>query len=193
MTAATLPPKEWRLAEPGAGPLTVDDWFTREDFPERCEIFQGMLLMAPPPGGSHQALTTNLTTAFGLYSHASGGVALTAPTGVVLAPTIGFEPDVLYLTPERAHYLRRRGVEGPPDIVVEVLSRSTRVYDLETKLPTYLAHGVREVWIVDPIAKTVAVYEPQGEPRVCRFGEPIPSRIVDVGTAWLESLPEIGD
>jgi Uma2 family endonuclease len=193
MTTATLAPKEWRLAEPGAGPLTVDDWFTREDFPERCEIFQGMLLMAPPPGGSHQVTTTRVTLALGNYGLANGGLALTAPTGVVLAPTIGFEPDVLYLTAERAHYLRRRGVEGPPDIVVEVLSRSTRAYDLETKLPTYLVHGVREVWIVDPVAKTVSVYESLGEPRVCRFGERIPSRIADVGTAGLETLPEVAD
>ena len=193
MTTAPAAPAAWRLLDPGEGPLTVDEWFTREDFPDRCEIFQGMLLMAPPPGGSHQAITTQLSAAFVVYSRANGGVALTAPIGVILASDVGFEPDVLYLTRDRAHYLRRRGVEGPPDIVVEVASRGTRRFDMETKLPTYLAHGVREVWIVDPVAKTVTVHEPDGEARVCRFGEPIPSRIVDIGTGWLESLPEVAE
>lgn len=171
--------------------LTVDDWFTRPDIPERSELYQGVLIVAPPPGGGHQVAVSELSLALGLIGHEQGGVALTAPTGVVLAVDIGFEPDVLYLSAERVRYLKERGVDGPPDIVVEVASQGTRRFDRLTKLPAYLEHGVREVWIVDPGSRTVEVHDPDtAEPRRCRFGEPIPSLIVDVGSGFLERVPE---
>jgi Uma2 family endonuclease len=170
--------------------LTIDDWFTRPDVPERSELYQGVLIVAPPPDPRHQmAVSRILNTLFVFAEHAEG-IALVAPTGVALASDVGFEPDVLYLSPQRAHYLKERGVEGPPDIVVEVASRGTRRFDRLTKLPAYLEHGVREVWIVDPETRTVEVHEPGlAEPRKAQFGEPIPSRIVDIGSASLERVP----
>ncbi len=113
--------------------------------------------------------------------------------GLALARDTGYEPDVLYLTRERMGLRTRRGVEGAPDIVVEVLSPRTRRYDLGTKLPNYLAHGVTEVWIIDPAAQTVAVHRVNEEPEVVTFGQPIPSRVVDVGTAMLDQLPPLPD
>jgi Uma2 family endonuclease len=171
--------------------LTVDDWFTRPDVPERSELYQGVLIVAPPPDMRHQIATLEIAGALLALDHRGEGIAAVAPTGVVLASDIGFEPDVLYLSPERVHLLKQRGIEGPPDIVVEVASPGTRRFDRLTKLPTYLEYGVREVWIVDPESRTVEVHEPGlAEPRTARFGEPIPSRIVDVGSASLERVPE---
>ncbi len=60
---------------------------------------------------------------------AAGGNAFIAPTGVKLAEDVVFEPDVVYLSPERIHLIDGRGVEGAPDLVVEVLSKATRRYD----------------------------------------------------------------
>ena len=48
----------------------------------------------------------------------------------------------------------RRGIEGAPDIVVEVASPGTRRYDLLTKLPAYFSNGVLEVWIADPVGRS---------------------------------------
>jgi Uma2 family endonuclease len=174
-----------------AGPLTVDDWFALPETPDRYELDEGMLVMAPPPGSAHQDAAGAIYVALVIASRAVGGWAMPAPTGVVLSPSLGYEPDVLYLSPDRMLLKTRRGVEGAPDIVVEVLSRGTRTYDLQTKLPAYLAHGVREVWIVDPEAKTVAVHRAGAEPESCAFGRPIPSRLIDVGTADLDRLPEL--
>jgi Uma2 family endonuclease len=170
--------------------LTIDDWFTRPDVPERSELYQGVLIVAPPPDPRHQIAVSEILGALLALSHKVDGLAVVAPTGVALASDIGFEPDVLYLSPEHTHYLKQRGVEGPPDIVVEVASPGTRRFDRLTKLPTYLEYGVREVWIVDPETRTVEVHEPGlAEPRTARFGEPIPSRIVDIGSASLERVP----
>ena len=120
-------------------------------------------------------------------------MARVAPIGVELTSDLGFEPDALYLAPGQEGLRRRRGIKGAPAIIVEVLSPSTRNYVLRQKLPAYLSHGVREVWVIDPVNETVTVHVPSGEPRTCRFGERIPSDIVDVGTADLENLPELAE
>ena len=169
--------------------LTVDDWLTRDDIPERSELFQGVLIVAPPPDADHQAATTRIAGSLLAVGDREGGIALVAPTGVTLERDVGFEPDVLYLTASRIEHYQKRKVNGPPDIAVEVASPSTRRFDRLTKLPTYLELGVREVWLIDLQSRTVEVHEPDQEPRVCSFGEPIPSRIVDVGSASLERLP----
>ncbi len=178
------------MLSPRSEPITVAEWLESPDSPEYSELYQGMLIVPPPPDADHQHVAMSVSSALYLVSRDDGGVTMQAPTAVALGPGDGFEPDVLYLSANRIHLLRRRLVDGPPDIVVEVSSPSTRTYDLRTKLPVYLAGGVREVWIADPVAKTVSVYEPGlAEPRVAAFGERIPSNIVEVGTAGLEGLP----
>jgi Uma2 family endonuclease len=179
------------LLEPDRGRLTVDDWLALPETADRYELYDGMLVMAPPPGGAHQAAATFITHALTTFAFARGGLALTSTTGVKLSAIRGFEPDALYLSPTRMDRFTDAGIEGAPDIVVEVLSPSTRTYDLATKLPAYLAAGVREVWIVDLEDRSVAVHTVAGRPpAVAAFGEQIPSTIVDVGSASLERLPE---
>ena len=58
---------------------------------------------------------------------------------------------------------RRRCIYGAPDLVIEILSPSTRRKDVTIKLNKYIAAGVREYWIVNPMTRIVQVY--------C-FGEP---------------------
>ncbi len=181
------------LQPAGFEPLTVDDWFNLPDSPERYELSEGMLIMAPAPDGHHQDIAAMIHYNFMLVAMPQGGWAMMAPTGLALARDTGYEPDVLYLSKARMGLKTRRGVEGAPDIVVEVLSPRTRRYDLRTKLPNYLVHGVTEVWIIDPAAQTVAVHRLDEEPEVVAFGQPIPSRVVDVGAAMLDQLPPLPD
>jgi len=166
--------------------LTADDFYALPDSPERYELLEGMLVMAPPPDFGHQDLSGELTVALRLFARGSGGQAVAAPVGVELAPSTVFEPDLVYLQPEQASLIEKRGIRGAPALVVEIASPSTRRYDISTKLPAYLEAGVREVWIVDPVAKTVAIHH-KGEPTTTvAFGAPVPSTVVDVGTAGLE-------
>ena len=81
-----------------------------------------------------------------------------APFAVVLDRWNALEPDVLWLSDARSDRLREDGLHGAPDLVVEVLSPSTRRRDLGVKLDLYARHGVREYWLVDPLARNVHVH-----------------------------------
>ena len=70
-------------------------------------------------------------------------------------------------------------------------SPSARRFDVHTKLPAYVEYGAREVWIVDPQARTVTVHSEGGRATVTvAFGEEIPSAVVSLGSAGLERLPQ---
>lgn len=88
-------------------------------------------------------------------------------------------PDVIVVCDEE-QYLHRH-VIGAPDLVVEVLSPSTRDYDRGLKAYKYRQAGVREYWMVDPEGETVVVYdfEEQGPTRIYGFGDQIPVGISD--------------
>lgn len=166
--------------------LSADDFYALPDSPERYELFEGMLVTAPPPDGTHQSIQSWLVHQLWKFAEGTGGQVLGSPTGVQIGSATVFEPDVLYLAPQQVPFLETRGVRGAPALVVEISSPSTRRYDLSTKLPAYLDAGVQEVWIVDPVARTVAVHHKDEPATTVAFGEPIPSIIVEVGSAGLE-------
>ena len=86
------------------------------------------------------------------------GEVVAAPYDVHIDEFNTYQPDLLFVSNERRAILERLGAFGVPDVVVEILSDSTRRRDLAEKLPVYLRAGVREVVIVDLEARTVAVY-----------------------------------
>ena len=70
-----------------------------------------------------------------------------------------FRPDLTIITVENKNILNWKGaIRGVPDMVVEVLSPSTRKNDLTIKKDIYESNGVKEYWIIDPHSKTVDVY-----------------------------------
>lgn len=91
------------------------------------------------------------------------GNVFIAPVDVVIDGINTFQPDLLYVSNGRRHIFDGHGITGAPDVVVEVLSESTRRHDLNVKLPVYARNGVREMWTVDLEAETVSIYIGDGE------------------------------
>jgi Uma2 family endonuclease len=87
------------------------------------------------------------------------GRVFTGPLDVLFDEGDYMEPDVLFVRKDRAHTITDRGVEGPPDLVAEVMSPSTAARDRRVKRDRYEHFGVPEYWVVDPEARTVEVWK----------------------------------
>jgi Uma2 family endonuclease len=151
-------------------PLTVKDY---RDLPEagpRYQLIEGDLFMAPAPNRFHQDISRNIEFILVSYlkKHRSG-VVYNAPFDVYLNDINVFQPDIVYISKRNSRVLTDAGVEGTPDFVVEILSPKTAKFDLEPKRHVYAKAGVEEMWIVDPVKQTVAVYrlrEDSEKPRI---------------------------
>ena len=85
------------------------------------------------------------------------GRLFTAPLDVFIPGGDPVQPDVLVVLPDGNARVELRGIEGPPDLVIEVVSPSNRGRDLLTKRALYARAGVREYWLVDPEACTIEI------------------------------------
>ncbi len=138
--------------------------FTYEDYqhtPEdqRFELLDGELTMVPAPNLRHQRIGTRLGALLHAFVQERDlGEVFHAPCDVVLSNTDVVQPDLLFVSEERAHLLLGGdNVLGAPDLVVEILSPSTAGRDRTLKRALYAKHGVKEYWLVDPDARTVTV------------------------------------
>jgi Uma2 family endonuclease len=116
----------------------------------RYEVIDGELYVSPPPSWAHQTTSDALVGILRPFVRAHRlGHVVSAP-GVILEPESGVQPDVVFVSNERAEQISERGVEGAPDLVVEILSPSTRSRDRRVKLRRYAAAKVPYYWILDP-------------------------------------------
>jgi Uma2 family endonuclease len=128
---------------------TYEDYLDFPDDGRRHELIDGEHVVTPAPVRRHQKLSGRLMFALEtwLRAHPSGEV-YAAPLDVVLSDADVVEPDILFVSNERADILGK-WVHGAPDLVVEILSPGTRRTDEVTKRRLYDRVNVREYWIVD--------------------------------------------
>ena len=137
---------------------TYDDYCATAD-DERYELLNGELTMVPAPNTKHQRVLGRLHIELGRFTRQHGlGEVFVAPCDVVLSDTDVVQPDLLFVSRAREHTITDENVRGAPDLVIEVLSPSTAERDVGCKHELYGRHGVREYWVVDPTAATVAVH-----------------------------------
>jgi Uma2 family endonuclease len=155
---------------PAGVKLTYDDYLLFPDDGQRHELIDGEHYVTPSPNRKHQQIVGNLYWLIRSYleQHPIGRVFV-APFDVIFSSYDVVEPDVLYLSHERAAEILRDYVHGAPDVVVEIGSVSTRRRDETIKRNLYERDGVIEYWIVDPEIDVVRVYRRRGD----RFDRPV--------------------
>ena len=128
---------------------------------QRFELLDGELVVVLAPNLRHQRIGTRLGALLHAFvQEGSQGEVFHAPCDVVLSNTDVVQPDLLFVSDERAHLLLGGdNVLGAPDLVVEILSPATAGRDRTLKRALYARHGVKEYWLVDPDARTVTVLE----------------------------------
>jgi Uma2 family endonuclease len=155
---------------PDAYLLGYDDWLSLPDDNRLQELIDGELFVSPSPNIAHQRAARDLGFLLFDYMRRTGqGELLMAPTGVRLDERTVLQPDLLVVLRRHAESVGGQVVEGPPDLVVEVLSPGTARRDLGIKREKYRSSGVPEYWIVDPANAFVEVLVLQNE-EYLRFG-----------------------
>lgn len=140
--------------------LTYDDFLLFPEDGKRHELIDGVHYVTPSPKLSHQELLGRLHLAIGnfLVGRRHLGRVFLSPFDVVLSYYDVVEPDLLFLAGDQLDILTDANVQGPPALLVEILSRSTRKRDEGIKLRLFEQKGVREYWIVDPKGHRVTVF-----------------------------------
>lgn len=141
--------------------LTYDDYAALPDDGKRYELIHGELVQLTSPSLAHQRLLKRLFRVLDAAEAAGLGEVFVAPFDVKLSEYDVLEPDLLFVTRERSSIVGDRFVSGGPDLVVEVLSPSTRHRDLGVKADLYAAAGVREYWLGDPTVPSLDVRSPR--------------------------------
>ena len=144
--------------------LTYDDFVHFPDDGKRHELIDGEHYVTPSPNIRHQRILGNLHLLIGnwLEAHQIGQVFV-APLDVVLSNHDVVEPDLLYLSNERAaQTMTPANIRGVPELVVEIASKGTRRRDETIKRKLYERVGVAEYWVVDPAIDVVRVYRQEG-------------------------------
>jgi Uma2 family endonuclease len=151
--------------------LSFEDYLRFPEDGNRHELIGGQHCVTPAPGTRHQRISGRL---FGLLyvflRQQPLGEIFSAPYDVVLSPTDITQPDLLFISTARSSILGEQRVQGAPDLVVEIVSESSRRTDEVFKRNLYERAGVGEYWLLDPEIETVKIYRRTAEGE--GFGRP---------------------
>ncbi len=144
--------------------MTDEEFFQFAPEDRKAELIGGVLVMPSPAQLPHEDRQGFLLTILRTFArHKRLGVVLGSRTAVQLQTGEIYEPDILFVASARSQIIRREGVFGPPDLVVELLSPGTATYDLGIKRRVYAQNGVRELWLIDPKGLDGSAFFQRGE------------------------------
>ncbi len=156
-------------AEKRQGEYTLEDYFRLPE-DRRAELIDGVIYDMAAPTPLHQMIAGTVYAEILAFIKKNEGNCLPfiAPADVQLdcdSRTM-VQPDVFVLCKQEK--LKRFGIYGAPDFVLEILSDSTRKKDMTVKLTKYMEAGVKEYWVIDPDKRLLIVYigEEEGIPRL---------------------------
>jgi Uma2 family endonuclease len=181
---------------------------TFEEFLEWCdektfaEWVDGEVILMSPVSLAHQRLAAFLAALLQHFVEANDlGLVLTAPFLMKLAvrPS-GREPDVMFIARERLGDLKNVYLDGPANLIIEIISPESRTRDRKAKYHEYQQAGVREYWLVDPIRQHAKFYRlndeglytvmPVGEDGILRSAVLV-GLSLKVDWLWQAPLPQL--
>lgn len=126
----------------------------------RAEWVDGEIILMSPASRIHQRIVSFLSAVFKLYVEKRQlGEVIPAPFQMRSAPGLsGREPDILFVRSNRMEIIKETFVDGPPDLVVEVVSKESRTRDKVDKFKEYETGGIQEYWIIDPESQSSSFY-----------------------------------
>ncbi len=167
-------------------PYTYAEYAALPSDGRRWELIDGDFEVNPAPAPRHQTVSRRLQFELMKQLEETGIASVfDAPIDVILSETDVLQPDLAIVRTGRMHFVTDRGIEGPPDIVVEILSPSSRVMDRRVKPRTYARYAVPEYWIVDGELGLVEIH------RLGAEGYVLEMRFDRASTLVTPSFPEV--
>lgn len=124
-----------------------------------AQLIDAEVIMSPAPKTFHQQIIQNLSITLGTYIRKKkAGKLFTSPIDVYFSENEVYQPDALFMAKENLSKIKDWGIEGAPDLVIEVLSVSTAYYDLTHKKRVYEDFQVKEYLIIDPMEQTAELF-----------------------------------
>jgi len=148
--------------------MTAEEFMNFDDDSHRHQLIKGELLTMPLPKRFHGRVAANLTMLLLQHAKANrlGDVQAESGYKVESDPDTVLGPDVSFISQERVDRSDDGYYDGPPDLVVEVLSPGDRKSYVERKLSIWLETGTRSVWLVNPRRRTVEVISSMSDRRM---------------------------
>lgn len=152
------------------GEYTLEDYYA---FPgdRRVEMIDGVIYDMSAPGFVHQDIVATMLYHVKAYIRKKGGgcIPVAAPVDVRLDcdDKTMVQPDLIIVCDRDK--VKRWGILGAPDFVLEIVSRSTRRKDYTKKLQKYADAGVKEYWIIDPEKKFLIKYDFSSDNMPCIY------------------------
>ncbi len=188
-----VPPKEKMSFEEFLDWCDEDTW---------AEWIDGEIIMTSPAPVDHQEIGSFIEKILGIFVEAHElGKVLRAPFVMRLAgrPS-GREPDLIFIGRERLHLLEQTYLNGPADVVIEIVSPESVGRDRGDKFVEYESAGIKEYWLIDPVRQSAEFYElaDDGRYHITPIGEEgvYQSKIIAgfwlrVEGLWQRPLPQI--
>lgn len=193
------------ITEPGvpvAEPflLRLAEWTEKRYFAEApedriWEFRDGELIVQSPARPRHQDMVGFVTVLLRVFGEEQRlGRTFNGPAALRLRDGVVKEPDIFFVATARAENITATRIEGPADLVIEVISAETRTYDLVEKARVYQEGGVQEYWAVDADRQAVIVYRaPEWHAMTYEHGalasSAVPGFWIEVHWLWQDPLP----
>lgn len=150
----------WVSTSPLVKTYTLEEFWELPEPPDhsKLELIAGVLYMTPPPGYLHENSVSRLIRLLSDHLTATGdkGTLYVPRAGIWRKPNSWLEPDLFYVSAETQARLEP-DYRTTADLVVEVISPGSAIYDRNTKADTYAALGVKELWLVDEASRLIEV------------------------------------
>jgi len=187
-----------------AGKLTFEEFLTWCDEDTWAEWVDGEVVMVSPAATKHQLIAGLLFQIMNIYAETRNlGQVLSAPF-LMRLPDVpsGREPDLLFVAHAHQDRLKETYLDGPADLVVEVVSPESKARDRGEKFYEYEAAGIGEYWLIDPDRQQAEIYRLDADGRYRLLtadtegvyrSEVIPGFWLKVEWLWQEPLPKVLD
>jgi Uma2 family endonuclease len=139
--------------------FTYREYALLPDDGRRHELMEGDFYVTPAPTTMHQTVSRRLQHSLMLQLEDKGvALVFNAPCDVILDDTNVVQPDLAIVRMTRRELVSNRGIEGPPNVVVEILSPSSKGQDEFLKKSVYARFNVPEYWLVNPDLGFITIF-----------------------------------